>query len=216
VIHRRVDVHDDWGSELPSPLGGEDSLQPRSRFVKLALLGGAAVAGVTSLGDSDAEAGSGPSEAQDRRIFAFALLLEDLKSAFYGDALAHGALRGELRRFAEVAGEHERAHAAVLRRALGRHARPAPRFRFGRSTRERDTFLATAMRLEDLAVGAYNGQAGNLTKKGLAPALGIVSVEGRHAAWIRAIADEAPAPRAADPGEGTAEVEAILRRLHVG
>jgi hypothetical protein len=190
-------------------------LQPRCGFLKLALVGGAAVAGLTSLAESDAFSANGVSKEQDRRIFAFALLLEDLKSAFYADALAHSAVDGELRRFAEVAGAHERAHAARLRRALGRHARPAPTFRFGKSTRERASFIATATELEDLAVAAYNGQAGNLTKKALAAALGIVSVEGRHAAWIRAIGDEAPAPRAADPGEGTAEVEAILRRLHL-
>ena len=69
---------------------------------------------------------------------------EDLKSAFYAEALAHGKLDGELRRFAEVAGAHERAHAARIRRALGRHARPAPSFRFGKATRERASFIATA------------------------------------------------------------------------
>jgi len=202
-------------SDLAAPDEGSSAAQPRRRFLKLALLGGAALAGVTSFEESDALSANGVSAAQDRRILAFALLLEDMKSAFYADALAHGKLEGELRRFAEVAGAHERAHAARLRRALGRHARPTPTFRFGKATRERASFIATATELEDLAVAAYNGQAANLTKKALPAALEIVSVEGRHAAWIRAIADEAPAPRAADPGAGTAEVDAILRRLHV-
>jgi hypothetical protein len=208
-------VHHNSGSGPATPDGSFGSAQHRQRFLKLALLGGAALAGLTSFDESDALSANGVSEAQDRRILAFALVLEDLKSAFYAEALAHGKLDGELRRFAEVAGAHERAHAARLRRALGRHARPAATFRFGKATRERSTFIATATELEDLAVAAYNGQAGNLTKKALPAALEIVSVEGRHAAWIRAIADEAPAPRAADPGAGKAEVGAILRRLHV-
>jgi hypothetical protein len=208
-------MHHNSASSPATPDGGFGSAQHRRRFLKLALLGGAALAGLTSFEESDALSASGVSRAQDRRILAFALLLEDLKSAFYAEALAHGKLDGELRRFAEVAGSHERAHAARLRRALGRHARPAPTFRFGKATRERAAFIATATELEELAVAAYNGQAGNLTKKALPAALEIVSVEGRHAAWIRAIADEAPAPRAADPGAGTAEVDAILKRLHV-
>jgi hypothetical protein len=208
-------MHHNSASSPATPDGGFGPPQHRRRFLKLALLGGAALAGVTSFEESDALSANGVSAAQDRRILAFALLLEDLKSAFYAEALAHGKLEGELRRFAEVAGAHERAHAARIRRALGRHARQAPTFRFGKATRGRASFIATATELEDLAVAAYNGQAANLTKKALPAALEIVSVEGRHAAWIRAIADEAPAPRAADPGAGTAEVHAILRRLHV-
>lgn len=197
-------------------LFGDDDLPcPRRVFLKLAALAGAAVAGATWLENGRAVASRLPSPAQDREIFKFALLLEDLKSAFYAQALANGALRGEQRRFAEVAGAHERAHARFLRRALGRHAQPAPQFHFGASTRQATEFAATASRLEELAVAAYNGQAGNLTKQGLGAAIKIVSVEGRHAAWIRAIADSAPAPRAADPGEGVAEVAAALKRLQI-
>jgi hypothetical protein len=208
-------VHDESGSQSATAERGDASAQPRRLFLKRALLGGASLAGIAAFADSDALGSSGPSAAQDRRIFAFALVLEDLKSAFYAEALDHGALRGELRQFAKVAGEHERAHAALLRRALGRSAKPTPQFRFGRSVREHAEFVTTAARLEELAVAAYNGQAGNLTKQGLSSAIGIVSVEARHAAWIRALADEAPAPRAADPGEGTAEVAAALKRLHL-
>jgi hypothetical protein len=114
-----------------------------------------------------------------------------------------------------VAGAHERAHAAFLARRLGKHARPRPKLDFGASTRTRAKFVPTARALEDLAVAAYNGQAANLTKEGLADAVRIVSVEGRHAAWIRAVAGDAPAPRAADPGEAPAAVTAALRRLNI-
>ena len=194
---------------------GGVELYARGRFLKLAAAAGAVVATGTWAAGTEAAAVNAPSAAQDRNIFNFALLLEDLKSGFYADALAHGRLHGEVKRFAEIAGAHERAHAAFLRRALGGHARPEAHFRFGALTRDRMKFVTAAAELEELAVAAYNGQAGNLTKGGLAGAIKIVSVEGRHAAWIRAIADEEPAPRAADPGIDVDAVTAALRKLHI-
>ena len=41
------------------------------------------------------------------------------------------------------------------------------------------------MTLEDVAVAAYNGQAGNLTKDALRAAATVISVDARHTAWIR-------------------------------
>lgn len=55
------------------------------------------------------------------------------------------------------------------------------------------------MTLEDLAVATYNGQAVNLTPASLKAAARIVSVEGRHAAWIRSIVGDVPATEATDP-----------------
>ena len=68
------------------------------------------------------------------------------------------------------------------------------------------------MILEDAGVAAYNGQAANLTPQALLPALRMVSVEGRHAAWIRDIAGEDPAPFAADAGMSASAVTSILKR----
>ena len=63
--------------------------------------------------------------------------------------------------------------------------------------------------LEDTAVAAYNGQAVNLTKPVLKAAATIVSVEARHAAWIRDIVGQPAAPQATDQAgdraAGTAE-----------
>jgi hypothetical protein len=156
-----------------------------------------------------------PSVVQDRAIFNFALLLEYLKSSFYADALAHAGLTGELHDFAEVAGAHEREHVQAIKKALGSHARPEPRFRFGRASRDPKRFQSTAVALEDLAVAAYNAQAANLTKDALAAAIKIVSVEARHAAWIRSIAGEEPAPTAADPGKDVAAVTSQLKKLNI-
>lgn len=154
-----------------------------------------------------------PSAAQDREIFNFALLLEYLQAAFYTHAVEHGSLRGDIRDFAEVVSGHERAHVAYLRKALGDHARPRPTFDFGNATKNERAFVKAAILLENTGVAAYNGQAANLTKPALAAAAEIVSVEGRHAAWISDIAGESPAPRAADPGEPSADVVRKLESL---
>ena len=142
----------------------------------------------------------------------FALLLEYAQAAFYREALSRDLLRGELREFAETVAANEEEHIALLRGALGRRARSGPTFRFEEVLRSRRTFVRSALTLEDAGVAAYNGQAANLTKEALLPALRIVSVEGRHAAWIRDIAGEDPAPLAADPGLTAAAVTSNLRK----
>jgi len=183
----------------------------RRGTVALAALAGAGV-GVFRLPVAGAGAAGGrPSPAQDRAIFNFALLLEYLQSAFYTAAVKDAKLTGDVRAFAEVVSEHERAHVAYLRKALGKHARSRPNFDFGEATRSEPAFLKAAVLLENTGVLAYNGQAANLTKPALAAAAEIVSVEGRHAAWISALAGKPPAPRAADVGASSPEVVQELK-----
>ena len=156
-----------------------------------------------------------PSASQDRQILNYALLLEYLQAAFYSEALAHARLKGELREFAEVVERHEQAHVAFLKKALGGNARQAPMFHFAEATRNPQKFGATAQALEDAGVAAYNGQAANVTKPTLAAAVKIVSVEGRHAAWIRDILGLAPVPHAADAGATANEITTKLKSLGV-
>jgi hypothetical protein len=184
-----------------------DVLQRGAGLAALLVAGGSLAGG--RLGSAFAAA---PSASQDQEIFNFALLLEYLQDAFYSQAVAGGALRGEVRDFAETVAGHERAHVAYLRKALGAKARPKPQFRFGKATQNEREFLNTGVLLENLGVAAYNGQAANLTKPALAAAVDIVSVEGRHAAWISDLAGVEPAPRAADPGASAAEVAAQLKQ----
>ena len=176
-----------------------------------AAVGGLALAGGAYLGWRPPAAAPAPSKALDAKIFQFALLLEYLQAGFYGEAVQHGALRGEVREFAEVVAEHERAHVQYLRKALGSKARDRPVFDFGEATRSQQKFLDASVLLENIGVAAYNGQAAKLTKPALSAAAQIVSVEGRHAAWISDIAGRPPAPRAADPGETADQVTAALR-----
>ena len=127
---------------------------------------GVSVAGAAVFGGRANDAAAAPpSQAQDRKIFNFALLLEYLQAAFYTEAVRQGALTGEVREFADVVAEHEREHVAFLQRALGSHARPRPSFEFGQATRDERTFVRKAVLLENTGVVAYNGQAANLTKE---------------------------------------------------
>jgi|tagenome__1003787_1003787.scaffolds.fasta_scaffold20699271_2 rubrerythrin len=169
------------------------------------------VGGVLLVRSTGAAAAPALSKEQDARIFNFALLLEHVQAAFYAEGVSRARLRGEVREFAETVAEHEREHVAFLKQALGAKARPKPSLHFGEATTTERRFVESAMLLENLGVSAYNGQAANLTKPALAAAVEIVSVEGRHAAWISDLAGREPAPRAADPGASAAEVVAKLR-----
>ena len=146
------------------------------------------------------------------RILTFALGLEYLQSAFYAEADAQGALRGELAEFARVVGEQERRHVERLQELLGSAAQPEPELDLEDVTSDEDAFLEAAVVLEDKGVSAYIGQGANLTVDGVAAVAPLVSVEARHAAWILAIAGRDPAPAAADPAASVAGVEAAFER----
>jgi len=185
----------------------------RTRLLQSAVVGGGAViAGGVLLGGLPALASAARSPEQDARILNLVLLLEELEAAFYGDAEDRGALRGELAEFARIVGEHERAHVAFVRKALGGKAEAKPRFDFGNTTNDPDRFASTAAMLEDTGIAAYNGQAVNLTKPVLKAAATIVSVEARHAAWIRDIVGKPAAPDATDAPATERQVRAAVAK----
>jgi rubrerythrin len=153
------------------------------------------------------------STSEDLRILQLVLQLEYTQVALYERALREASLTSELRDFAQTALGHERQHLAAVKRALGSKAGPKPRFEFGSKTKTADAFRRTAIELEDIAVAGYNGQAANLTKPTLAVAAEIVSVEARHAAWVRAIAGEIAAPDPVDKPMTASEVAAGLHEI---
>jgi Ferritin-like domain len=186
----------------------------RARALEAAALavGGLTVGGVVLAQLPDA-ADSRPSAKQDATILNFALLLEYVQGGLYDAALRGAGLSGELRRYAQVVSANERAHAALLRGALGAAARRAPKLDFGEDARDAKRFMAAAVKLEDLGVEALNAQGPNLTAGALAQAARIVSVEARHAAWIRAIAGELPAPEATEPTASAQKVASTLKAM---
>jgi rubrerythrin len=204
--NRKGSLVSDHGQEVRNALSRADVLTT-------AMLAGAGVAagGALLAGLADGAA-SQPSRKQDVEILNFGLLLEELQAAFYADALQRGSLTGELRQFAEQVGAQEEEHADLVRKALGDDARRPPAFDFGDATADAKSFGRTARELEDLGVAAYNTQAPNLTKEALGAAARIVSVEARHAAWIRDLLGENPAPFASEPRASAEEVTKALNR----
>jgi rubrerythrin len=188
----------------------------RSRSVlrrRALLLGGAALGGVAITGAPRVTTAA--LREEDVRALNLLLLVEQTQVAFYTEAVRHGALEGELLQYATQVASQEDEHLAFLKRLLGGQARRTPDFDFGDKTRQRDAFITAAADVEDLAVGAYNGQGGNVSRDVLAGAATIVSVEARHAAWIRSIVGQLPAADATDTALSNDEVLEGLSRLGV-
>ncbi|MEI9809033.1 MAG: ferritin-like domain-containing protein [Bacteroidota bacterium] len=127
----------------------------------------------------------------DTGILNYAYALEQLEAAFYikvlqtpysGGAAAEMALMADIR-------DHEIAHREFFKNALGSNAIQAltPDFSSIDFT-NRTAVLAAAKAFEDTGVSAYNGAGKLITTPAYLTLAGkIVSVEARHAAWIRDI-----------------------------
>lgn len=180
-----------------------------------ALIGTGAVLGGLALTRGSGSTASAATKAADRKIFTFALTLERLQVAFYQAMLDKPYATGEIRQYAETVHGHEVAHARKLTAFLGGAATATPSFTFGPSVASRESFIKAAIAVEDLGAAAYDGQIPNLSRSGLVVVAEIVSVESRHAAWIRDIAGQPPAPVAADPPATVQQVESKLRSLGI-
>lgn len=131
--------------------------------------------------------------AGDVGVLNYAYALEQLEAAFYARVVAAPASdfqTGELAYFNEVS-QHEAIHRDFFKAAINRDApgkllqNLTPNFTTIDFTK-RTSVLTAAQTFEDLGVAAYNG-AGILIKTAayLVIAGQIVSVEARHAAYIR-------------------------------
>ena len=174
------------------------SVLTRGALLKRVSLGTAAVsaAGVGAAALASAQ-GGGRLTQRDRKVLRFALELELLQSAFYAAALKSGKLTGEVRQFVETVGHEEEAHRKYVEKLLGGSAGIHPRFNIPAASDNR-SFLDAAVKLEDTGLAAYNGQAGNLSRGALAQISRVISVEARHASWVRDLAGQQPAPHATD------------------
>lgn len=153
--------------------------------------------------------------AGDVDILNYALTLEYLQAAFYTEAERNKALGKRATSAVEVVGAVERAHVRAFRKALGSAAVKRPSFDFGGTTEAERPFLKTAVAFEDLAVAAYKGQAPRISAPAvLAVAVGIHSVEARHAAWMRHLFGIQPSPRAFDDALARPAVERIVASTH--
>lgn len=125
----------------------------------------------------------------DTGILNYAYALEQLEAAFYTKVAAGfyaGATAEEISRLTEIR-NHEVAHREFFKNALGSAAIPDLEVDFSSiDFNSRNSVLGAAKAFEDLGVSAYNG-AGKLIASAdyLLLAGKIVSVEARHAAYIR-------------------------------
>jgi rubrerythrin len=137
----------------------------------------------------------------DVEVLNFALTLEYLEAAFYREAAKISGLSEEATKLVETFGDEEQQHVDSLTNTiqdLGGQPTSAPMVDFGKLGNE-NQFLKLAVTFEDLGVSAYNGAAPSIKSKEILAAAGsIVQVEARHAAAVRLLADQQPAPDAFD------------------
>lgn len=127
----------------------------------------------------------------DKGILNYAYALEQLEAAFYAKVLMSpysGGSAAELALLADIR-DHEIAHREFFKNALGADAIQALEVDFSAiNFTSRDSVLAAAKTFEDLGVAAYNGAGKLITTPAYLTLAGkIVSVEARHAAYIRDI-----------------------------
>jgi rubrerythrin len=152
----------------------------------------------------------------DLEILNFALTLEYLESTFYERAVMKGkGLSSEARALAVEIRDNEQAHVDALRTAItGSGGKPveAPDVGFGLAFTSEAKFLELAQALEDTGVSAYNGAAPSIESLEILAAAGsIVQVEARHAALIRLMRGQLPAPDAFDKALEAQQVLAAVK-----
>lgn len=127
----------------------------------------------------------------DTGILNYAYALEQLEAAFYTRVIAtpYNNISAMEAAYLKDIRDHEIAHREFFKMALGSAAIPALDVNFTSiDFTSRDSVLGTAKAFEDLGVSAYNGAGQLFTSSDYLTLAGkIVSVEARHAAYIRDI-----------------------------
>lgn len=180
----------------------------RGAFILRAALAAGSVYGLQTVGPFVGGA-LAQDKAGDIEILNFALTLEFLETAFYRSA---EGLSGEAAALARRFGDEEAEHIAALSKAIeGLGGTPAKKPTASFPKGDQAAFLKLAQTLEDTGVSAYNGAAPKIQSKEVLAAAGtIVQVEARHAATIRMLNGEDPAPVAFDR---TTKEEQVLRAV---
>ena len=173
-------------------------------------------------GDSDDDNGG---FEDDVAILNYALTLEYLEARFYKQGLDNigeealctckvlgedSDLRDRVYDELRTIQEHEEQHVDTLVstiESLGGTPIEEPEFDFGLAVQYPMAFLGTAAQLEDIGVSAYAGAAPYIENEDLvAPALGIHSVEARHASFLRTLTSQTGFPNVIDEPRSQSEV----------
>ncbi len=182
------------GLENHDPLELQKVLHRRA-FLRYTGYAGTAIAAgslitLASCKDSDDDNENGVNFGSgDFAILNYAYALEQLEAAFYTQVIASpftGMTTGEKSLLTDVR-DHEIAHREFFKSALGSNAIRDLEVDFSSiNFMSRDSVLGTAKAFEDLGVSAYNGAGRYIASADYLLLAGkIVSVEARHAAYIR-------------------------------
>lgn len=170
----------------------------------------------------------------DVSILNYALTLEHLENAFYRDGLAEFAddelvgatvldpygdeIRSAVPGRLAAIGAHEAAHVEAIAATvtdLGGEPVAEAEYDFGYETPSE--FLGVARALENTGVSAYAGAAPSVSNDGVfAAALGIHSVEARHASFLNELNVASPFPDGMDGPRTMDEVVEIAGQFIVG
>jgi ferritin-like protein len=157
-----------------------------------------------------------PAALTDLQILNFGLRFERLQATFYTEADRVGTvgkMDARKQRWAEVLGEHERAHVRIIKKILGHKAGKRPFFDFHGVTETEDSFTRTTVAMEDLTVALLAGVTPQMHDRRLTAALfGLLTTEARHAAWARNIVKTTPAARSFDEPRPLDDVKATVAR----
>ena len=182
-----------------------DDPADRKRFLRM--MGGAGAASafaifVAACGDDDDSSTSGNTAntktntdsamTGDLEIVQYALTLEHIETDFYNAVIDSGVVKNRaLAETAKMIRDNEQDHVTALTGTVkqlgGKPKRPKTNFDAVLEGGEK-MVLETAATVENLGAAAYLGQAGRIkSKEILAAALGIHSVEARHAAALNTV-----------------------------
>ena len=183
----------------------------------------------------DGEEMEDPEFEDDVAILNYALTLEYLEARFYRDgldnigeealcncrALGEDSYLGEqvydeLRTIQEQEESHVETLVSTIESLDGEPVEE-PEFDFGLAVEYPMAFLGTAVQLEDIGVSAYAGAAPYIENEDLIePALGIHSVEARHASFLRTVTAQTGFPNVIDGPRSRSEVLELAGGFIVG
>ncbi|SFR63297.1 ferritin-like domain-containing protein [Halogeometricum limi] len=172
-------------------------------------------------------------DVSDLNVLNYALTLEHLENAFYRDGLEEfnddelmqadvlspygDELKMKVPGHLRTAGDHEAGHVDALTQTvkdLGGTPVEEATYDFGYETPSE--FLGVAKALENTGVAAYAGAAPTVANDQIfSAAIGIHSVEARHAAFLNELNVSSPFPNAVDEAMTMSEVEEIAGQFIV-
>jgi Ferritin-like domain len=180
----------------------------RGGFLRRAVVGGGALAAALATPAVSKRRNT----ANDIAILRFDLTLEYLQAAMYTEGERLGELNPNTLRWSRVVGANERGHVRAIRKLLGRDAVKSAKFDFRGVTEDDRAFTKTAVAFEDLTAALLKTQATQVDSPAVLAALvSLHSVEARHAAWIRHLAEIVPAADAFDEPTSKSKVVDLVK-----